>query len=212
MEEHFSSDNKELCDEDYEGELTGKDISAIYNDRISAMKRIDEQKMAMMLYDNYVERMGFQKTEAVKEVGLFLGVNDQTFRSWRREFLCSGEFSEDNRGKHARHQGLIDEDYRDIALDWVRNHSSVKGKPNMTASDFCEWINKELLPIMREHQPNTPHSISVRTAPCWLHKLGLIHVVQGKVYILMVMSGVTQLNIENYTLSDFINACTPTIL
>ena len=35
------------------------------------MKRIDKQKVAMMLYDNYVERMGLQKTEAAKEVGQF---------------------------------------------------------------------------------------------------------------------------------------------
>ena len=105
-----------------------------------------------------------------------------------KRVLCSGEFSENNRGKHARHQGLFDEDYHDIALDWVRNHSSVKGKPNVTASDFCEWINKELLPIMREHQPNTPHSISVRTARRWLHKLGF-NPCSTRKGVLMVMSG-----------------------
>ena len=32
--------------------------------------------------------MGFQKTEAVKEVWLFSGVNDRTVRSWRREFCA----------------------------------------------------------------------------------------------------------------------------
>ena len=103
IEEHFSSDDEELCDEDYEGELTGEGISAIYSDWISEMKRIDKQKMAMMLYDNYVERIELQKTEAANEVGLFFGVNEQTVRLLRREFLCSGEFSEDNRGKHARY-------------------------------------------------------------------------------------------------------------
>ena len=73
------------------------------------MKRIDKQKMAIMLYDNYL-----QKTEAAREVGLFLGVNDKTVRLWRREFLC--EFSEDSRGKYVRYQVTFDEDYRDKAL------------------------------------------------------------------------------------------------
>ena len=44
------------------------------------MKRIDKQKLAMMLYDNYVNRMRLQKTEVAKEVGLFLGVSDKTVR------------------------------------------------------------------------------------------------------------------------------------
>ena len=99
--ESYSSDDKN--DEDYEGAITCKDTSAIYSDWLSDMKRIDKQKMAMMLYDNYVERMGLQKTEAAKEVGLFLGVCDKTVRLWRREFLCnSGKFSEDSRGKYLR--------------------------------------------------------------------------------------------------------------
>ena len=49
------------------------------------MKRVDKQKMAMMLYDNYI--LGLQKTEAAREVGLFLVVNDKTVRLWRRVFV-----------------------------------------------------------------------------------------------------------------------------
>lgn len=137
MEESYSSDEEDLHDEDYEGALTSENRSAIYNDWISEMKRIDKQKMAMMLYDDYVDRRGMQKTQAAMEVGLFFGVNDKTVRLWRRDFLCNGgEFSEDSRGKYVRHQVIFDEGYRDRALDWVRSNSSVKGKPNMVASDF----------------------------------------------------------------------------
>ena len=42
----------------------------------------------------------------------------------------------------------------------------------MVANDFCEWINSNLLPSVREHHPNIPDSVSVRTAWHWLHKLG----------------------------------------
>ena len=173
IEDDYSSDDEHTYDEDYDEKLTSEDISAIYSDWVSEMKRIDKQKMAMMLYDNYVNRMSLQKTEAAKEVGLFLGVSDKTVRLWRKEFMCNdGEFSEDGRGKHVRYQVVFDEDYRDKALDWVRSHSSVKGKPNMVASDFSEWIKNNLLPIVRERHPNIPGSISVRTAQRWLHKLG----------------------------------------
>ena len=172
-EQYSSDDDDDACDEEYKGTLTSEDTAAIYSDWVSEMKRIDKQKVAMMLYDNYVERMGLQKTEAAKGVGLFLGVSDKTVRLWRKEFLCNdGEFLEDSRGKHARYQVMFDEEYRDKALEWVRSHCSVKGKPNMVASDFSEWTNSNLLPIVREHHSNIPGSISVRTARRWLHKLG----------------------------------------
>ena len=31
-----------------------------------------------------------------------------------------------------------------MALEWVRNNAYVKGKPNMTAEDFCSWVNLNL--------------------------------------------------------------------
>ena len=41
---------------------------------------------------------------------------------------------------------LDDEDCRQKAAQLVHSNSSVKGKPNMTAAKFCDWVNKELLP------------------------------------------------------------------
>lgn len=49
-----------------------------------------------------------------------------------------GEFPEDTRGKHVRYQVMFDEEYHDKALEWVHSHCSVKGKPNMIASNFSE--------------------------------------------------------------------------
>ena len=86
-------------------------------------------------------------------------------RLWRKEFLCSdGEFDKDSRRKYVGYQIMFDEEYHDRALEWVHSHYSVKGRPNMVASNFSEWINSNLLPIVREHHPNIPGSISVRTA------------------------------------------------
>ena len=97
IEDNYSSDDEHTYDKDYDEKLTSKDTSAIYSDWVSEMKRIDKQKMAMMLYDNYVNRMSLQKTEVAKEVGLFLGVSDKTVKLWRKEFMCNdGAFSEDS--------------------------------------------------------------------------------------------------------------------
>ena len=88
IEDGYSSDDEHIYDEDYDEKLTSEDISAIYSDWFSEMKRIDKQKMAVMLYNNYVNRMSLQKTEAAKEVGLFLGMSDKTVRLWRKKNLC----------------------------------------------------------------------------------------------------------------------------
>ena len=113
------------------------------------------------------------KTSAAKEVALCLGIGEKTVRLWRKDFLKnSGGFTVDGRGKYPRSKVLDDKEYRDLALEWVRGHAYVKGKPNMTAADFCMWINSSLLPKVTEHHPSAPTKISVRTASHWLHSLG----------------------------------------
>lgn len=55
-EEEDDDDDDE--DDEYMGETNQDDIKAIYKDWIDEMKRIDQQKMAMMLYDNYRDSFG----------------------------------------------------------------------------------------------------------------------------------------------------------
>ena len=84
----------------------------------------------------------------------------------------TASFTVDSRDKYARNKVLDDEEYRDLALEWARSHAYVKGKPNMTALDFCTWVNSSLLPKVVEHHPSAPTKISARTACRWLHSLG----------------------------------------
>ena len=89
------------------------------------------------------------KTAAAKEVGLLLGVNEKTIRKWKAEFhLKGGVFSETSQGKYSRYVVVDDEEYKDTALKWIRENATVKGKPNLTAAGFCEWLNTELLQII----------------------------------------------------------------
>ncbi|XP_065904950.1 uncharacterized protein [Dysidea avara] len=171
--EENSSDEEANEDEDYEGSIAEDEIHAIFEDWVSDMKRTDKQKVTMIVYDNYIQRFGLTKTGAAKETGLLFRVNEKTIRRWRKDFLSNSiEFTEDSRGRHNRYHVMMDEQYRDLTLEWVRGHASVKGIPNMTARDFCNWANGTLLPLVREHHPSIPANVSLSTACRWLHKLG----------------------------------------
>ena len=76
--------------------------------------------MAMMLYDNYTSHFGLTNTSAAAEVTLLLSLNDKTIILWRKYFLANkGEFPEYKRVPYARYTILMDEEYHDIALEWV---------------------------------------------------------------------------------------------
>jgi hypothetical protein len=69
------------------------------------------------------------------------------------------------------------------AAEWVRENTFVKGRPNMTAQTFCDWINNSLL-VSSHLPPFFPREISLRTAVRWLHHLGFKPVSHKKgVYI-----------------------------
>ena len=76
-----------------------------YKQWINSLERENLQMLAMMLYHNYRERFGLQKTVAAEEVGLCLGLSDKTIRIWRKTFLSnSGHFKPDSRGKYPRNK------------------------------------------------------------------------------------------------------------
>ena len=128
--------------------------------------------MAVMFMDGLLERFNMTKLGAAKEVGLLLGHNEKTVRTWHRDFYGNqGHFTESKQGKHLRQFILDDEDLRHKAAHWVRANPTVKGKPNMTGATFCSWVNTDLLPTA-ELPPGCPQQIQPRTATKWLHCLG----------------------------------------
>ena len=167
-----SGEGESDSDEEYKGKLAEDDVSSIYKDWLNDMKRVDQQRIAMMLYDNYRTRFLLQKTAAAQEVARFLNISEKTVRTWRKQFLMINEdFGEDYRGKHLRYCVIKDEQFCDEAAEWVQLNNNITGKKNMTASDFSGWVNSTLLPKARETHPNLP-SITDRTAVHWLHVLG----------------------------------------
>jgi len=135
--------------------------------------REDQKMLAMMLYDNYISRFGLLKTATAVEVGLNLGVGDKTVRLWCQYFIANGgEFSEYQQGKYERYIIIEDEEYKEMALTWIRLNTSVKGRPNMMAANVRSWVVSVPLPQVRLHHTQVPSSISDRTAVRWLHQLG----------------------------------------
>ena len=175
------SEDSSTDDEDYDEE---EDVSAMYDDWMNELDREDLQMMAMMMYDYFVRQLKFMKTCAAEEVANCLGISDRTVRAWRKDFLSNHRSFKERRGKYAWYDALDDEEYRDMCLEWVRNNAYVKGKPNMTAEDFCSWVNVNLLPRVLENHASAPSKITARTARSWLHKLGFEQVSSKKgIYI-----------------------------
>ena len=95
------SSDEDSSDEDYDDTIVSEDSAAIYRDWIGEMSRVDKQRIAMILYDNYTTRFGLLKVPAAKEVALFLGICETTVMRWRKEFLTSSkQYGEDSRGKY----------------------------------------------------------------------------------------------------------------
>ena len=54
---------------------------------------------------------------------------------------------------------------------YVRENAAPRGRPNLTARAFCQWVNNELLPNYTL-DPGYPRRVSLETARKWLHDLG----------------------------------------
>ena len=63
------------------------------------------------------------------------------------------------------------EELNKIATRHVRENTVVKGRPNLTAGSFCQWVNECLL-TTQTLEPGYPRRISVETARKWLLELG----------------------------------------
>ena len=79
-----------------------------------------------------------------------------------------GDFIESRQGKHVRPFILDDETCRRRTAQWVCSNATIKGKPNMTAANFCAWVNSSLLSKMELPPRLCPSQIQERTAVKWL--------------------------------------------
>ena len=128
---------------------------------------------------------GLKKTDAAAVVSEILCKNERTIRRWVDDFVANdGEFSDSQQGHYQRSNSLMtNEGVCEKARVYVRENSAPRGRPNLTASSFCQWVNNELLPNS-VLEPGYPRRVSVETARKWLHALGFEILQRSKgVYI-----------------------------
>ena len=137
------------------------------------LPRDDLQHMALLLYGRLPTIFGLSKTDTAAVVGEVLHKNERTIRRWVDDFVSNGgEFSDSQQGRYVRNNTLMsNEELCERAREYVRENAAPRGRPNLTAGAFCQWVNNELLPNS-VLEPGYPRSVSVETARKWLHELG----------------------------------------
>ena len=119
-------------------------------------------------------------TRAAELAGIMTGKSMMTIVNWRSSFLDNGEIPESYSGKYER-DGVVwnNEHLNKKAAKYIRNNSNVKGKPNLTAGGFCEYVNNDLL-RNETLEPGYPRKIGLETARKWMHELGFEVVLKKK--------------------------------
>jgi hypothetical protein len=149
---------------------------------LDSLPREDFQHMALLLYKRLPTIFGLKKTDTATAVGEILQKNERTIRRWVDDFASnSGEFSDSQQGHYTRNNTLMsNEEISERARVYVRGNAAPKGRPNLTATAFCQWVNNELLPNSTL-EPGYPRRVSVETARKWLHDLGfdVLHMSKG---------------------------------
>ena len=99
------------------------------------LDRDDRVSLGLFLYFQ-LTNMG--ETKAAEVAGIMIGKSERTIREWRSYFIENGEIPECKQGKYQR-TGVLwtSEELNKIAGDYIRSNSNVKGRPNLTVSQFC---------------------------------------------------------------------------
>ena len=114
-----------------------------------------------------------QETDTAAAVAKFLDKSGHTISPWIDDFVQNDRmFSDTQQGHYVRNNTLMsNEELCEKARVYVRANAALRGRPNLTSSAFCQWVNNDLLPNS-VLEPGYPHRVSVETARKWLHDLG----------------------------------------
>ena len=140
---------------------------------LDSLPRDDLCHVALLLYTNLPRKFGLQKTYTAATVAAFIKKSERTVRCWIDEFVQNdGEFLDTQQGHYVRNNTLMSNvELCEKAKVYVRANAAPRGRPNLTSSAFCQWVNNDLLPNS-VLEPGYPRRVSVKTARKWLHELG----------------------------------------
>ena len=127
------------------GELLLPSLKTLPLDSDSGLsqKKLSSFILATLMVANPLANKGEMESLAAKLCG---GISATSVRRWYAAAdLNEGKFFASLRGKHPKVAWLLEDVVvREYARQWIRNHSRQKGKPNMKARQFAEFLTQLL--------------------------------------------------------------------
>ena len=97
LSDHGSSESS-----DDDSGFTNDDAHHVYQEWLKEQPKHNVKVMAVMIMDTFIDRFNLTTLGAANEVGLLLGLNEKTVRTWRRDFYSNrGRFTESKQGRHS---------------------------------------------------------------------------------------------------------------
>ena len=140
--------------------LTEDDIWERLDDWVVSLPHEDTMMLSMLLFSCFRRLLKFGVLDAAEKVSEIVHHHERTIRRWNSTFSAHGEFPELKVGKYERQSIIQDEEVRRQATAWARDHTNIKGMPNMRIQDFCQHVNNDLLPFL-SLPPGFPRKISL---------------------------------------------------
>ena len=164
-------------EDDDDGQIDFDFVAAIAeyaSEWVESLNLDDLQSLSIFLWNLLLNVLEYQLlTDAAQVIAQVIGRCNHTVRQWRKVFVVNnGSFPDSLQGKYQR-EGVLwqNEELNRLATNYVRESAFAKGKPNLTNSTFCKWVNEVLLPN-QVLDPGFPRSVSIETSRKWLHFLG----------------------------------------
>ena len=136
---------------------------------LANLPRDDLHHFALLLYTTLPSKFGLQKTGTATAVADILQKSERTVRRWIDEFVQNdGEFSDTQQGHYVRDNTLMsNEELCEKARVYVRANAAPRGRPNLTSSALCQWVNNDLLPnsVLEPGYPRRVSRNSEKMAP-----------------------------------------------
>ena len=113
------------------------------NEWIDVLDRDNKKSLAMFLCHNLSLHFNLSYTKAAEMAAEMIKKSDRTVRQWRSDLVNNdGIMPCTKQGKYIC-TGVLwqNEELNKKASDYVRANQNIKGKPNMTVTEFCKWIS-----------------------------------------------------------------------
>ena len=147
-------------------------LSGFSDEWFDVLDKDEKKSLAMFLCHNLALHFQLSYTKAAEMAAVMVKITDRTVRQWRSDLIINDGIMPSTKQRKYLGTGILwkNEELNKKASDYVRVNPNVKGKPNMTATVFCKWVNNDLLPNSTL-EPGYPRNISLETARRWFHQL-----------------------------------------